>query len=378
MRSSSPETDSNLGKIAQLALRISLKAGYQNLKQHFCNREADVCFLEAGFTEGKYLNDYHSVFHMATNKKSRPLNVRMDYAVLAAITIKLLEHSNFFQKLAEDLEPNQKMPETSTESNAIDPNFQFSYDEARHTSNGYHADHSETMQDQVDKIKLIYAASLVHHMQIIQCNAYGIVESDNPGVGFRIQEAVYSGLGLYPTMGLINHSCDPVLDISFNGSTAIYRAYSNVKPGGQITVDYGPIFYLQKKEERQAQLRSNYYFDCQCSPCRFNWPLWEDIQSKRPKLKCPKCDEAFSNDVPITSEVTCCNCQQTVDLLNRLRELGESHKKFAQAMEDAKSGNYKLALPVLKNHLTLMQAVIVPPWREFISCQAVIDQCYRM
>ena len=375
MRTLPPDgNSSNLGKIAQLALRISLKAGCNNIIRFFaCDGEKESkCPLQSGFTKGVYLNDYNSVFHMASNKKARPLNVRKDYTVVAAMTIKLLESSQFFTELAKLLSADQNVE------------CQLSETADRHISANKGEDTQQEFRNarevrlHIEEIKSAYAASLAHHMQIIQCNAYGIVERDIPNTGFRIKGAVYSGLALYATMGLINYSCDPVLDISFNGSTAIFRAYKNVKKGDQITVDYGPIYYLQAKKERQAHLKDNYYFDCDCPPCKHNWPMWEDIECKIPRLKCPSCDQAFQSDIVISSDAQCSNCLRHIDLLGFLRQLAESHKDYAAAMEEAKKGNSSEALPVLKRHLTLMQEVIRPPWREFISCQAVIDQCYRM
>ena len=373
MRTLPPDgNSSNLGKIVQLALRISLKAGCDNLLRYFAidGDKERKCPLQAGFTKGVYLNDYNSVFHMASNKKARSLNVRKDYAVLAAMTIQLLESSQLFTQLGKTLSTDQKSQQSETTNRQIRAN------KGEDTQQGPY--HRREVRYDIEEIKSAYAASLVHHMQIIQCNAYGIVEREIPNTGFRIKGAVYSGLALYTTMGLINHCCDPVLDISFNGSTAIYRAYKNVKKGDQITVDYGPIYYLQKKDERQLHLKNNYYFDCECPPCKNNWPMWEDIKCKIPRLNCPSCEQAFPSDIAISSDVQCSNCKRHIDLLGFLRQLAESHKDYAAAMEEAKKGNSSEALPVLKRHLTLMQEVIRPPWKEFISCQAAIDQCYRM
>ena len=310
---------------------------------------------------------------MASNKEASPVDVRKDYAVLAAMAMYLLESSQYFHNLEEKFAVNGN--DLQEESGKTDSNDQLVREDGTVQLKDCNA---EDVINSIEEIKRIYAASLVHHMQIIQCNAYGIVESDSPSVGFRMKEAVYTGLGLYATMGLINHSCDPVLDISFKGSTAIYRSYKNVKVGGQITVDYGPIFYLQEKEERQVHLKANYYFYCQCDPCKFNWPTWDHIESKVPKLKCPLCDASFPSDVSISNNIKCTNCARSIDLLKFLCELGKSHKSYAVAMHQAKNGHFKDALPVLMKHLTLMQEVIALPWREFITCQSAIDQCYRM
>ena len=47
-------------------------------------------------------------------------------------------------------------------------------------------------------------------------------------------------------------------------------------------------------------------------------------------------------------------------------------------MEKAKAADVHEALPVFEEHLTLMQDLIAPPWRDIICCQVAIDQCYRI
>ncbi len=371
---------SNLGRLTQLALRISLKAGFNNLRRQFeffgdYNHGGQV---DSGFTNGVFLNDYHSVFHMASNKPLRPLKIRRDYAVLAALAIHQLDLDGFFDQ-NKALRATNPSGDTvgdvkQSAANNVDAKDKICEEtDVKETESSY-VNSQQCKRD----IQSLYGASLVHHMQLIQCNAYGVVQSDVPCAEFRTKEAQYCGLGLYPTMGLLNHSCDPVLDISFQGSTAIYRAFTNVKTGGQITIDYGPIYYLQAREDRQRHLQANYYFQCKCLPCVQDWPLWDNIPCRVPKFKCPECDTYFPDGVAIGTKVQCNNCAQCIDMVALLRELSASHEDFAAALEEAKKGNCRGALPVLKKHLTLMGKVIQLPWREFITCQAAIDQCYIM
>ncbi len=214
--------------------------------------------------------------------------------------------------------------------------------------------------------------------------------------GFRTKAAAYSGLGLYPTMGLLNHACDPALDVTFRGATALYRAFSSVRRGGRLTVDYGPIYYLQPRDMRQAQLTENYYFECDCEACVGDWPLLEEMEVKRPRFKCPECDAPFDGvrvesggvggaggadgvgGVGGIGKATCEACGVVTDLAAAVASLAASHGRYAAAMGEARLGNVERAMHALTAHLALMQRVIRPPWRDVITCQAAIDQCFQM
>ncbi len=343
-----------------LAMRISLKAGWDNLRKFFTSQVSHPTQvshqngdqLKFGFNEdGVFANDYLSVYHMATNKKLRAPSTNLDYALAACVTINILESAKLLDKILTMQAPGHldKM----------------------------HNNEQAIVQQEGRKI---FAASLVHHMQAIQCNAYGIVESDMPSdsqTGFKTQKAIYVGLGLYPTLGLLNHSCDPILDVSFHGNTAVYRCFSNLRAGEQITIDYGPIYYDRTKVERQRHLKENYYFDCHCDACNGDWPLLDEIDTRIPTFKCINCQKPFAKGVDIQTLITCLNCKHQCDLISYLKELGISHGYLSTAMEDVKNGRVLEALPVLRNHLGLMQEIIAPPWKEWISCQSAIDQCYR-
>ena len=75
----------------------------------------------------------------------------------------------------------------------------------------------------------------------------------------------------------------PVLDVTFCGSTAVYRSYYNIKPGDEITVDYGYVYFHHPKEQRQSVLKYNYYFDCACKACKLGWPLLEKMDAALPR-----------------------------------------------------------------------------------------------
>ncbi len=51
-------------------------------------------------------------------------------------------------------------------------------------------------------------------------------------------EQVTLGLGLYPTVSLLNHSCNPAMELVFYGNSCIVRAIRNIEEG---TVQNCPI-----------------------------------------------------------------------------------------------------------------------------------------
>jgi hypothetical protein len=54
------------------------------------------------------------------------------------------------------------------------------------------------------------------------------------------------------------------------GTRVVARMIRNVKKGDEIGENYGPIFTQTRREERRNVLRENYFFECQCQPCKGN------------------------------------------------------------------------------------------------------------
>ncbi|KFO25464.1 SET and MYND domain-containing protein 3 [Fukomys damarensis] len=74
------------------------------------------------------------------------------------------------------------------------------------------------------------------------------------------------GVGLYPSMSLLNHSCDPNCSIVFTGPHLLLRAVRDIEVGEELTICYLDI--LMTSEERRKQLRDQYCFDCDCFRCQ--------------------------------------------------------------------------------------------------------------
>ncbi len=77
-----------------------------------------------------------------------------------------------------------------------------------------------------------------------------------------------SGTAIYITASLLNHSCDPNLNVGFpyNDGTVVLTAARDVEPGEQLTISY--IDRDLPVPARQEQLLFSYGFKCGCDRCK--------------------------------------------------------------------------------------------------------------
>ncbi|KAJ1138364.1 hypothetical protein NDU88_004751 [Pleurodeles waltl] len=73
-------------------------------------------------------------------------------------------------------------------------------------------------------------------------------------------------IGLYPSMSLVNHSCDPNCVTLFMGRHVHLRAIKNIKAGDELTIQYTET--MRPTEERQRELMRIYCFECDCHRCQ--------------------------------------------------------------------------------------------------------------
>ncbi|XP_059472215.1 SET and MYND domain-containing protein 4-like [Neocloeon triangulifer] len=117
------------------------------------------------------------------------------------------------------------------------------------------------------------AGVCVRALLVFQRNSYTIDESHvvPSADAFRLRQVI--GRGLYPTVALINHSCDANVTRVFHLGTQVVKAIRPIKKGQQIFGSYGPDYGGMPRSRRQAILREKFYFECDCDPCQSNWPL---------------------------------------------------------------------------------------------------------
>lgn len=73
------------------------------------------------------------------------------------------------------------------------------------------------------------------------------------------------GVGLYPSLSLLNHDCRPNCVMVFEGIKLRLRAVRDINPEEELTISY--IETLSLTEDRQRQLEDQYHFTCHCQRC---------------------------------------------------------------------------------------------------------------
>nr|XP_058165378.1 histone-lysine N-methyltransferase SMYD3 isoform X2 [Dasypus novemcinctus] len=115
------------------------------------------------------------------------------------------------------------------------------------------------------------------------CNSFTICNAELQDVG----------VGLYPSMSLLNHSCDPNCCIVFSGPHLFLRAVKAIEPGEELTICYLDV--LTTRAERQQLLRDQYCFSCDCLRCQSqdkdaemlagDEQVWKEVQESLKKIE---------------------------------------------------------------------------------------------
>uniref|UniRef100_A0A8C1XIQ6 [histone H3]-lysine(4) N-trimethyltransferase n=1 Tax=Cyprinus carpio TaxID=7962 RepID=A0A8C1XIQ6_CYPCA len=89
----------------------------------------------------------------------------------------------------------------------------------------------------------------------VTCNCFSISDGELQDVG----------VGLYPSMSLLNHDCQPNCVMIFEGKRLTLRAVRLIRPCEELTISYTDI--LATSKERRSHLQEQYHFLCQCTRC---------------------------------------------------------------------------------------------------------------
>lgn len=92
-----------------------------------------------------------------------------------------------------------------------------------------------------------------------------------------------------------------------------------------IGENYGPLFTEIQKKERQRILNEQYWFECACEACEFEWPTIAQMNNLSDiKLRCTnnKCSRPISID-PNANHflVKCASCSQLINMFKPLKAL---------------------------------------------------------
>lgn len=109
----------------------------------------------------------------------------------------------------------------------------------------------------------------------------------------RYSFQVNENAGVFPSLGLFNHSCDPNTSLWTANDMAMMLAQRDIKKGEEICISY--VGLTGGKAHRKSLL-SSYRFECDCQRCKGTGG-WKEKEAQLTGLRCPKCNvEVACND----------------------------------------------------------------------------------
>ena len=244
-----------LDKMAMLALRLLTKTGWQYLSKNRTRFEDYLKQTNEDLSlpteqETYQWNQYENILRLQTNSQKRHVNDLFHRSVQACmIGMSLINNTSFCQDAYDNL----------------------------------------TYQ--------IYICSLLlSHLQSLPCNAHEISEFVDHRLAPLTSSCVEIGAGIYATLSLFNHSCNPNVIRNFVGDTVVVRLLGSISSDKTELLDnYGCLSATMDKDERQGKLAEQYHFRCQCRPCVDQWPKYDQLPegTGEKKINSSLFDEAF-------------------------------------------------------------------------------------
>lgn len=331
------------GKYGHLALRTLLKAGLKHCKDIPCNINLDNNgnnnnLKTLGFnSDGVYdPSNYTTIFNLVGHTELRTVGDLFRRTVIAVYLLLCIQKTDFFLE--------------------------------------------NDMQDVEASDDLVKAGGIIlRHLQGFPCNAHEISELQLSLHSVETSVTMEIGAGIYATMSLFNHSCEPNVTRFFYGDTCVVRALTGITTGQEIADNYGVLSALTSRTERQKTLANQYYFNCSCEACAQDVPLFSEIAAiTKPTLRCEYCKSALPESTSNKQHILCPTCNAEQDIGFKTKLLDKSEERLKQAIDKLFQGDVANSLPQIQSHLRILEKNVVPPWRGFNSCKELMKQCYNI
>ena len=103
------------------------------------------------------------------------------------------------------------------------------------------------------------------------------------------------GGGIYPTLSLTNHSCDPNVTCVADGinGTVTVVTHRMLRKGEPLFSAYNESFLTSELKARTTILLGQYHFRCHCIACEQNWPTLQELSDRIRVFCCPDCSKKF-------------------------------------------------------------------------------------
>ncbi|CAG4984739.1 unnamed protein product [Parnassius apollo] len=221
---------------------------------------------------------------------------------------------------------------------------------------------------------------IVCNLQLLQFNAHEIYETVRGQHMFVGSKPVYTAVGIYPTGALFNHECYPAVARYFDGSNIVFRATRPLAIGEIVSENYGPHFLMRNLKERQRSLACRYWFKCDCTACKEDWPTLKQMSISAPFLRCPNIDcswKFIANPKSLPNK--CSKCSVTIDrnlvkvYLETVENCLSKYQEGANLMDEQRPLE---AIDVLNEAVDLYHEVACMPHRETHIAQESLRSCF--
>ncbi|KAH0820334.1 hypothetical protein GEV33_002458 [Tenebrio molitor] len=278
-------------------------------------------------------DDYLTAFFLCRNEHLRKKGELVHYSVMAIYLLRLLKFAGYFGSAVKD--------------------------------------------DVLTEEETFIASLILLHLQILQFNSHEISEIRNTeeSVVEGIQtfyKSEYIGAGLYPTLALFNHSCDPSI-VRYNvGNRMIVRTIKPITAGDIIYENYGPMYTTMEVNERRSKLQERYWFECYCTPCQDDWPLFENMDPDQIKLgcqtdNCPFEFTLYKND--FCPYLQCDYCNSVTKVFPSLRGLAQLSVMLPKAEHLYNAGQTREAMKHFMQSLDILYKYSKPPCPDMVKVQ---------
>lgn len=175
--------------------------------------------------------------------------------------------------------------------------------------------------------QLVLGSIILRHLMQLQTNLISILDQnlqDLASVGRSLTEMREKpiGVGVYPTISLLNHSCSPNILSIFHRNKFIARAATSLECGTEINYCYGPSVNRMSKKDRQKRLKEQYFFTCNCESCKNN------KENEARALLCPNCEGPIIFNQDLTHGCQNCHADSVIDVRSQLDRLAELQQNF--------------------------------------------------
>ncbi|CAG0884288.1 unnamed protein product [Cyprideis torosa] len=132
-------------------------------------------------------------------------------------------------------------------------------------------------------LEIMAGGLLLTHLQNMPCNAH---EVTCLSIGKDVSEMVVEEIAAaaYPTLSLLNHSCDPNVVRHSVGDAVVARSIKPIAKDSEIVDNYGYHYAVMGKDDRQKGLQYQYFFSCDCVACENDWKKYEELSPEQVKI----------------------------------------------------------------------------------------------